>query len=389
MTDTSDDEPHTAERGNGARDDAETADDDGLSVGTATAASGESADGWLHVTDLPTGDGERLPVTVANGAADGPTLWVTGGVHGDEATGVAVAQDVAGRVRDRVADLAGAVVVVPVVSPAGLRRNERTTYYGDQDPNRYFPDTERDDQRPPETQERIDTTLYEVFADSADLLLDCHTAQVGSVPFVIRDRVLYGDVRDEAAAESLADDLQRIVDSVGLPTLTEYPAAEYLGQSLQRSTAGAATNTAGVPAVTLELGGHSVVEPDARAAGVAGVFGVAAEFGLVEAVPDDLPDPGATVPDAPVSFPVRRFVGPRAETAGLARHVVQPGEPVEDGDTVAEVVDPHGTVLETVESDHDGYVIGHSEGLAVYEGEAVASMAVRDDGDLVVPRDAE
>jgi predicted deacylase len=357
-----------------------------ITVGTASAEPGETTDGWLDVTGLPTGGVERLPVTVVNGASSGPTLWVTGGVHGDEATGVAVAQDVAGLARDHVDEIAGAVVIVPVVSPAGLRRNERTTYYGGDDPNRYFPDTVREDERPPETQERIDTTLYEAFANDADLLLDCHTAQVGSVPFVIRDRVLYGDAREEAAAREIATDLERVVDAVGLPTLTEYPAEEYLGQSLQRSTAGAATNTAGAPAVTLELGGHSVVEEDARRAGVAGVFGVAVEFGLLSALPAAVVEPGATVPDAPVSFPVRRFVGPRAETAGLVRHAAQPGEAVEAGETVAEVVTPHGETLETVTSDHDGYVIGHAEGLAVYEGQAVASMAVRDEGELVVPR---
>jgi hypothetical protein len=362
---------------------------DHITVGTATAAPGDTADGWLSVTDLPTGGTERLPVTVVNGVDDGPTLWVTGGVHGDEATGVAVAQDVATTARDLADDLAGVLVVVPVVSPAGLRRNERTTYYGGDDPNRYFPDTERDSSRPPETQERIDTALFEAFADSADLLLDCHTAQIGSVPFVIRDRVLYGEERDEERAEAIAHDLERIVRAFSFPTLTEYPAEEYLEQSLQRSTAGAATNTAGIPAVTVELGGHSVVEEDARRAGVVGVFAVAEEFGLLDALPEGVVEPGSTIPDAPVSYPVRRFVGPRTETAGLVRYAVEAGDTVASGDTVAEIVSPHGDVLDTVESDHDGYVIGRSEGIAAYEGQAIASMAVRDDGDLVAPRDSD
>ncbi len=328
-------------------------------------------------------------MTVVNGAADGPTLWVTGGVHGDEATGVAVAQDVAAATAPLAGDLAGAVVVVPVVNPAGLRRNERTSYYGGDDPNRHFPDTERDASRPPETQERIDTRLFEALTDSADLLVDCHTAQVGSMPFTIRDRVLYGAERTEAAAEALAEDLDRLASALGLPVLTEYPAAEYVEQSLQRSTAGAALNTAGIPAITAELGGHSVVEATARAAGVAGVCAAAVEFGLLEAVPAGVGAAGDGVPAAPVDYPVRRFVGPRVESAGLVRHRVAVGDAVEAGDVVAEVVTPHGAVTETVESDHDGYVIGRAEGLATYEGTAVVSMAVRDDGDLVVPRDPD
>ena len=364
---------------------------DVLDVGSASAAPGERADGWIHATDLPTGGSERLPVTVINGADGGPVLWVTGGVHGDEATGVAVAQDAAATVDDAVGagDLAGAVVVVPVVNPAGLRRTERTSYYGGDDPNRYFPDIERETSRPPETQERIDTRLFEAVADSADLLVDCHTAQVGSMPFTIRDRVLYGERRTESAADGLAEDLDRLATALGLPILTEYPAEEYVDQSLQRSTAGAALNTAGVPAVTAELGGHSVVEEDARAAGVAGVVAAAVEFGLLDSTPAGIPEAGAGVPDAPVEYPVRRFVGPRAEEAGLLRHRVAVGEAVEAGDAIADVVTPHGDAVETVESDHDGYVIGRAEGLAVYEGDPVASMAVRDDGELVVPRDRD
>ncbi|MFC7096754.1 succinylglutamate desuccinylase/aspartoacylase family protein [Halobaculum marinum] len=363
--------------------------DDTLAVGTASADPGERDDGWIDATPLPTGGSERLPVTVVNGAADGPVLWVTGGVHGDEATGVAVAQDAAATLAPVVDDLAGAVVVAPVVNPAGLRRNERTSYYGGDDPNRYFPDTERDRSRPPETQERIDTRLFEALSDSADLLVDCHTAQVGSMPFTIRDRVLYGEERTEEEAEALAEDLDRLASALGLPVLTEYPAEEYVEQALQRSTAGAALNTAGIPAITAELGGHSVVEEDARAAGVAGICAVAVEFGLLDAVPAGVGAAGEGVPDAPVDYPVRRFVGPRVETAGLVRHRLAVGDAVEEGDAVADVVTPHGEVVATVESEHDGYVIGRAEGLATYEGKAVASMAVRDDGDLVVPRDPD
>lgn len=367
--------------------------DETLDVGSASAAPGERADGWIHATALPTGGSERLPVTVVNGASDGPILWVTGGVHGDEATGVAVAQDAAAAFADanQAGTLAGAVVVVPVVNPAGLRRNERTSYYGGDDPNRYFRDTEREGSRPPETQERIDARLFEALTESADLLVDCHTAQIGSMPFTIRDRVLYGEQRTEGDAEALAEDLDRLASALGLPVLTEYPAEEYVEQSLQRSTAGAALNTAGIPAVTAELGGHSVVEEGARTAGVAGIVAAAVEFSLLGSAPAGVAgaDAGTDIPDAPVEYPVRRFVGPRVEEAGLVRHRVGVGEAVAAGDPVAEVVTPHGEVAETIESEHDGYVIGRAEGLASYEGKPVASMAVRDDGDLVVPRDQD
>lgn len=359
----------------------------GMELGTATADPGELAHGWLDVTGLPTGGDERLPVVLAEGVDDGPTLWITGGIHGDEASGVAAAQDV--MADDLPGRLSGTVVCLSNLNPAGLRRNERTSYYNDHDPNRYFPDVERDSSRPPETQERVDERLFEAFSDSADALVDLHTAQVGSMPFAIRDRVLYGEERTEREAAALSADLEAIVEAFGFPTLSEYPAEEYLEQSLQRSTAGAALNTAGIPAFTAELGTHSVVEDDTVAAAVEGLYAVMVELGMLEAVPGAWAGAREAVPDAPVDYPVRRAVHPRTDTAGLVRHRVDAGDAVETGDVVADVVTPHGERVDTVGTDHDGYLIARYEGLGAYEGDAVASMAVRDDGDLVVPRDAE
>ncbi|MFW5939967.1 MAG: succinylglutamate desuccinylase/aspartoacylase family protein [Halolamina sp.] len=356
-----------------------------MDIGTASAAPGELARGHLELTDLPTGTPEQLPVVVANGTEDGPTLWITGGVHGDEATGVAVTQDVMDD--DLPQRISGAVVAVPVVNPAGLRRNARQSYYGNDDPNRKFPDPESESEQPKEVQERIDERLYAEIVDTADALIDNHTATVNSRPFVIRDRVLYGERRTEAEAEDLADELDALVEATGLPVLTEYPAAEYVEKALQRSTAGAVCNAAGIPAFTTELGGHSVVTEDARAAGVAAAYGVMDEMGMLAEWPETVEQPGSF--SSPVEFAVRRFRGPRTETAGLVRHRVEAGDVVESGEVVADVVSAAGEPLDTVETPHDGYVIGRREGLAVYEGDAILSLAARDDGPLVAPRDPE
>ncbi|ELZ53843.1 succinylglutamate desuccinylase/aspartoacylase [Halorubrum distributum JCM 9100] len=387
-----------------------------IELGSASAAPGTLDRGRLPVAELPTGGAERLPVVVANGAEAGPTLWLTGGVHGDEATGVAVVQDAVAAFGDCLADLAGAVVAVPAASPAGLRRNARETYYADEDPNRHFPDADAESARPPKLQERIDARLYaaitgEVPDDAgesaddsrqfavetvgtnaaADALIDCHTAGVGSEPFAIRDRVLYGDRRSESEAAALFEDLGRLVDAFGLPVVREYPAAEYVEENLQRSTAGAVLNEAGIPAFTAELGAHSVVDDAILDAGVAGAFGVAVELGLLDSgdVPESVGEPGVGVDPAPVEFPVRRFRGPTTDDSGLVRHRVAAGDVFAEGDVLASVVDAAGAERATVRADSDGYVLGRCEGLAVYEGDPIGSLAVRDDGALVVPRDAD
>lgn len=356
-----------------------------MHLGTADADPGELARGYLDVTDLPTGSPERLPVIVAEGATEGPTLWVTATVHGDEHTGLAAAQDV--MVESLPGQLRGTVVCLPNCNPAGLRRSTRQSYYHDDDPNRQFPDPAGDRHRPPKVQELIAERLYDRFAESADALLDLHTASVGSMPFVIRDRVLFGERRDRDEAEALSDALADLVAETEFPVVDEYPAAEYVGRSLQRSTAGAALNGAGIPACTFELGSHSVVEESNRGLGVRGVYGVMAHLDMIDGLPEEV-DAADEPYEAPVEFPVRRFRGPRTDAAGLLRHRVDAGDAVDEGDVLADVVTPTGETVTTVTAEHDGYVLARA-GVTAYENDPVVSMAVRDEADLVVPRDAD
>lgn len=380
-----------------------------MEIGSATARPGERATGYVEVTGVPTGGTERLPVIVAAGESDGPSLWVTGGIHGNELTGVAVAQDV---LADGVPDgLSGTVVCVPICNPSGLRNVERTSSYHGDDPNRFFPDPE-DDGEDDETddrrvQELIDERLYELIVDSADAHLDVHTAQVGSVPFVIRDRILYDPTADGAAsdgngasgdadgagpgdgarteteAEALADRLDGLAAATGIPVVNEYPAAEYADRNLHRSAAGAVLNRAGIPALTLELGSYGVVEEAHRAAGVAAAYRAMVHLGMLAAVPDRVAEPAPSY-ESPVDFPVRRFHGPNAPRAGICRHEFEAGEAFEAGAELATLVSPHGDETEVISVEHDGYVLGRANTIC-YENDPVTSLAVRDDGPLIAP----
>lgn len=357
-----------------------------MKLGTAESRPGELTTGYLDVTELPTGGAERLPVLVAESESDGPELWITGTLHGNEVTGLAVAQDT---MREELPDdLSGTVVCIPNLNPAGLRRNRRTSYYHDDDPNRYFPDPTSESTRPPKVQELIDRRLYEAFEDRADALVNLHTSVVDSTAFNIRHRVLYGEQRTEAEAEAIAEKQGRLMDAFGLPVVNQYPGSEYTDRGLQRSTTGAALDTAGIPAMTPELGGHSVVDDDLVAAGVAGCHRVMVELGMLDSVPDEIAtaDPGY---EPPVDYPVRRARHPHTDTPGIVRHRVAPGDTVAEGDPVADIVTPHGEHKTTLESEYDGYVTGRCEGVAVYENDAVCSLAVRDEEDIVIPRETD
>jgi hypothetical protein len=148
------------------------------SVGTlAASAVGVGGVGGAHPRDTDdadrqsTRDGTILPGTrhetpvyVVEGDASGPTVFVTGGIHGDERSGARAA----GRIARWEVD-AGRLVVVPRANRVALERNTREGVGGDL--NRAFPPEGR-----PET--KLARALWdEVAARDPDVLVDCHSSR--------------------------------------------------------------------------------------------------------------------------------------------------------------------------------------------------------------------
>jgi len=88
-----------------------------------------------------------------------------------------------------------------------------------------------------------------------------------------------------------------------------------------------------------------------------------------------------------MSEQVRRHVGPHAPptAAGIVRHEVAAGDVVETGDVVARVVPPDDAPDEEIELtiDHDGWITHRYPGVSAYENSPVASLAIKDDNDVV------
>ena len=61
-----------------------------LRIGTAVLDGTGIARGYLKVGDMPDGRPMQSPVLLAHGARPGPTLWIHGCVHGNEACGAFV-----------------------------------------------------------------------------------------------------------------------------------------------------------------------------------------------------------------------------------------------------------------------------------------------------------
>lgn len=351
-----------------------------MEIGTAESAPGTITRGWLDVTELPTGTSERLPVLIAEGEPAGPTLWVTGALHGNEVTGIAAAQDF---MTDDIVDrLHGTIVCIPILNPAGVRLDQRNSYYHDEDPNRSFPYEVGDPIGPPSVQELINRRVFDHFSRTADALLSLHEGWINESVFTIVERPRYGIDRTRAAAEALAADTMELAEAFGLPIVREYAIDVQEAYDLHRSFECAAMNAAGVPALTPELGSPHIIEERHLAAAVRGIHNVMRALDMLPGAPE----PNETVAPAPVDYPVKRVDGPTTDVAGIVRHRVDVHDVVEPGDPIADIVTPHGDVRKTVETASDGYILGRRHGVATYENDILVSMAARDMGDLAVER---
>jgi predicted deacylase len=343
--------------------------------------------GRLEILRHVDGGAEELPVVIACGKRDGPCLWVTANIHGDEYVGLlavqrAVTRDLAGRL----GELRGTVVALPTLNPAGLRVGRRQAYYDpNTDPNRTFPDAsagEIDDDEPPSPYAQASAVYFELLRQTATYLIDLHAMDIQATPFTIRDHVLYRDEERRAEAERLAGRLDSLARAFGLPVVNEYGAKKYLKRRLHRSTAGAALHVAGILAITPELGMGGDVDPLALSAGIAGVYNALV---WAEMLPDD-PVTIDWIPQPDLGYPVTRLPHPLVPEPGIVNALVRPGEIVRSGQPVAELTDIWGRPLGEdglIRTEHEGWVLSLRSGAQGHRHRPVMDLAILDDEPLV------
>src|SRR5947207_10614013 len=108
-----------------------------FSVGTATAAPGQKATGYIEVpagSDAATG----IPVVVFRGAKPGPVLALVSGLHGTEYASVIALEKVIPRIDP--AQLSGTVIILPLVNiQSFLQKVPHVNPVDGKSMNRFYP----------------------------------------------------------------------------------------------------------------------------------------------------------------------------------------------------------------------------------------------------------
>ncbi|MDX1511103.1 MAG: succinylglutamate desuccinylase/aspartoacylase family protein [Nitriliruptorales bacterium] len=294
------------------------------------------------VSEAYTGDRTTLPMTVINGAGDGPRLFVTAAVHGDELNGTAVC----GQLLDLVdpEHMRGVLIVVPIVNVLGAQVHSR--YLPDRrDLNRSFPGTLGGSMA-----SRLARLLMDEVVRGSDVGIDLHTAanRRTNAPQIRVDT-------DDRRATELAMEF-------GAPFVLHGPPRP----GSLRAVAG----EEGVPVLTYEAGEILRFEEEAIDIGVAGCQRIMAELDMIDEAPEA---------DEPEFMASSRWM--RAERGGLLSLHVSAGERVEEGQELWTTLGALGAERATSVAQEAGIVIGATTLPLVSPGDAVVHLGMLDGGD--------
>nr|WP_254536933.1 succinylglutamate desuccinylase/aspartoacylase family protein [Halomarina sp. BCD28] len=162
-----------------------------------------------------------------DGEEDGPTLFCSATIHGDELNGVKVCQEVATAYSP--ADVRGTLVVPHVLTVPGFLAQQRYLPIDDQDPNRAFPGREGS-----ATAGRMAARIYETFVSQCDYGLDFYTST--------RGRTTMYHLRTDLSNP----EVERLARAFGANVILS-------GTEDPGSLRGTAT-AAGIPVLTVEMG---------------------------------------------------------------------------------------------------------------------------------------
>jgi predicted deacylase len=308
-----------------------------FSIGGVDVRPGTRKDVELPIARLVTGAEVSLPVLVLHGRTNGPTVWLSACIHGDEVAGVEVIRIVLEILRPR--RIHGTVIAVPIVNIHGFMNGDR--YLPDRrDLNRSFPGSSRGS-----LASRIAHLMMTEVVAKCEVGIDLHTGSDhrSNLPQI------RGDLDDERTRE--------LAFAFAAPVVYH---ARIRDGSLRH-----AASESGATVLLYEAGEAWRFDEWAISAGVDGVLRVLSALGMTEPIEGDQPT-------TPVEC--RRSSWVRAGRTGIVRIECELGAMVARGDRLGVISDSFGRRLAVVRATQGGIVIGRTEAPLVNRGDALVHI---------------
>ena len=321
-----------------------------FTVGTATAASGQRATGFLQV---PTGvdTATDIPVIVVNGAKSGPVLALVSGAHGTEYASIIALEKLIPALDP--AELSGTVVLLPLVNiPSFLQKVPHVNPIDKKSMNRYYPG------KPDGTQtDRVSYLITKEVVDRCDYLIDYHG---GDLDESLRPYAYWGPTgkaeQDRVSKDMvLAFGLDHIIIWHGRPT--DPAATRYLDNT---------ASVHGKPSIVVEAGHAGTTETDDIALLVNGTLSTMRALKML---------PGnAHVIENPVWLD--QIVDIESDLEGIFYPLVKRGTYVQQGMKIGYVTDYFGKTIFEARAPVSGVVLHINAVPSLKKGDNIANIGV-------------
>lgn len=321
-----------------------------ITIGDSTIKPGERVNVNLPVADLYTSTSLHMPVQVICGRKDGPVLFVSAAVHGDELNGVEVVRRLL-KLR-AMRSLRGTLLAVPIVNIHGFLDQSR--YLPDRrDLNRSFPGSSKGS-----IAARLANIFIQEIMSKANYGIDLHTGAI--------NRSNLPQIRANLDEPETLD----LAMAFGAPVV--------VNSNIRDGSLRACASERGMPVLIYEAGEALRFDETCIRAGMRGVLGVMRHIGM-------LPASKKSRRVTPVVARSTHWV--RAGTSGIVSGKAKLGSTIAKGQRLATISDPLGHDEENVVAPCDGIVIGRSNLPLAHEGDALFNLSTFTDvpkaGDVV------
>lgn len=293
----------------------------------------------IDIADLPSGTKIFLPIHVFRGQNPGPTLLISGGLHGDEINSVEIVRRCL--VRGLFENLnAGTVIAIPIINIYGFINFSREVPDG-KDVNRSFPGSARGS-----LASQVAHVLSTEILPTIDFGIDFHTGGATRYNFP-QIRFSKTDPKAEELARAFAAPI-----TIGNDVIDKSFRKEALNQ--------------GKSIIVFEGAESKRYDELSTEEGYKGIQRILHYLDMYSA--EDMIE-------GSVQTVYTETHWQRAEKAGLYIFAKSSGEEVKEGDYMGTIHDPHNTYEHLVKADRTGIVIGHNNSPIVNAGDALFHYA--------------
>ena len=308
--------------------------------------------GTTHQIDLPmvrlyTDTDISMPIHVIRARRDGPTIFVSAAVHGDEINGIEIIRRLIKLKSFRLTS--GTLILVPIVNVYGVLNQSR--YMPDRrDLNRCFPGSSRGS-----LAGRVANKFLSEIVNHCQYGIDLHTGAIhrSNLPQI---RANLDDTETKELAEVF-----------GVPVLLN---ANLRDGSLRHSAVESETKI-----LLYEAGEALRFDELSIRAGLRGILQVLSHLGMTKRK-------GSKSKLTPYIANNSSWV--RAGHSGIVTNLKNLGDHVEKGDALAKIGSPFGEVFDIVEASRSGIIIGKQNIPLVQEGDAMFHIAYFSEEDALI-----